>query len=209
MCATCQRLASPSGGGQSRPPRLSALAQRHLRRPVRLGHADGRWAGPRSRPPSRFFGRGAFGPHPQSLVYQHSARSLAAAVPGSQPRCATLLQATSQLRRHSGRPCPGPAPASMTSALRLRILASVSSCVPRSVPPARTVGAFCAVPLLLGLTSFSPPALLRAVGRISACLGRFLGPGLLSSAAAWAARPKNRPCTAGAGPDTVHGLPAN
>ena len=42
----------------------------------------------------------------------------------------------------------------------------LSSCVPRRVPPARAVGAVCAVPLLR--TSFSLPALLRAVERIFA-----------------------------------------
>ena len=64
----------------------------------------------------------------------------------------------------------------------------LSSCVPRRVPPARAVGAVCAVPLLRGRTSFSLPALLRAVERIFACPVRFRGR---------AARPGNRLYTAG------------
>ena len=64
----------------------------------------------------------------------------------------------------------------------------LSSCVPRRVPPARAVGAVCAVPLLRGRTSFSLPALLRAVERIFACPVRFRGR---------AARPGNRMYTAG------------
>ena len=64
----------------------------------------------------------------------------------------------------------------------------LSSCVPRRVPPARAVGAICAVLLLRGRTSFSLPALLRAVERIFACPVRFRGR---------AARPRNRLYTAG------------
>ena len=64
----------------------------------------------------------------------------------------------------------------------------LSSCVPRRVPPARAVGAVCAVPLVRGRTCFSLPALLRAVERISACPVRFRGR---------AARPENRLYTAG------------
>ena len=64
----------------------------------------------------------------------------------------------------------------------------LSSCVPRRVPPAPAVGAICAVPLLRGRTSFSLPALLRAVERIFACPVRFRGR---------AARPRNRLYTAG------------
>ena len=70
----------------------------------------------------------------------------------------------------------------------------LSPCVPRRVPPARAVGAVCAVPLLRGRTSsFSLLALLRAVEQILACPGRFRVP---------AARPGNRLYTAGPGPDT-------
>ena len=64
----------------------------------------------------------------------------------------------------------------------------LSSCVPRLVPPARAVGAVCAIPLLRGLTSFSLPVLSRAVERIFACPVRFRGR---------AARPGNRLYTAG------------